>query len=83
MSTFYYQKINVSQALVAHTCNPSYSRGRDQEHHGSKPAQANSFRDCIQKKPTTKIVAHSLGPEFKPRYYQKKNCSSRELKEQI
>jgi hypothetical protein len=27
---------------VAHTCNPSYSGGRDQEDHGSKPAQTNS-----------------------------------------
>jgi hypothetical protein len=30
-------------ALVAHACNASYSRGRDQEDHGSKPAQANSL----------------------------------------
>jgi hypothetical protein len=30
------------QVLVAHTCNPSYSGGRDQEAHGLKPAQANS-----------------------------------------
>jgi hypothetical protein len=28
--------------LVAHTCNPSYSGGRDQEDDDSKPAQANS-----------------------------------------
>jgi hypothetical protein len=27
-----------SQAPVAHTCNPSYSGGRDQEDHGCKPA---------------------------------------------
>jgi hypothetical protein len=27
-----------SQALVAHACNSSYSGGRDQEDHGSKPA---------------------------------------------
>jgi hypothetical protein len=27
---------------VAHACNPSYSRGRDREDHGSKPARANS-----------------------------------------
>jgi hypothetical protein len=26
---------------MTQTCNPSYSRGRDQEDHGSKPAQAN------------------------------------------
>jgi hypothetical protein len=30
------------QALVAHACNPSYSGGRDQEDHVSKPAWANS-----------------------------------------
>jgi hypothetical protein len=29
------------RALVAHACNPSYSGGRDQEDHGSKPAQVN------------------------------------------
>jgi hypothetical protein len=28
-----------SQVLVAHTCNPSYSGGRDQEAHGLKAAQ--------------------------------------------
>jgi hypothetical protein len=36
--------------LVAHTYNPSYSEGRDQEGHGSKPAQANSFPELILKK---------------------------------
>jgi hypothetical protein len=29
----------VSWVLVAHTCNPSYSGGRDQEDRGWKPAQ--------------------------------------------
>jgi hypothetical protein len=28
-----------SWALVAYACNPNYSRGRDQEDRGSKPAQ--------------------------------------------
>jgi hypothetical protein len=37
------------QVLVTHTCNPSYSRGRDQEDRGSKPAHANSLRDLISK----------------------------------
>jgi hypothetical protein len=32
-----------SRVLVAHTCNPSYSGGRDQKDLGSKPAQANSL----------------------------------------
>jgi hypothetical protein len=35
---------------VAHACNPSYPRGRDQEDHGLKPAQANSSQDPILKK---------------------------------
>jgi hypothetical protein len=36
-------KLEASWALVAHACSPSYSGGRDQEDHGSKPAQANSL----------------------------------------
>jgi hypothetical protein len=39
-------------ALVAHTCNPSYSGGRNQEDHSSKPAQANNSRDPISKNPS-------------------------------
>jgi hypothetical protein len=35
-------KSTFSWALVAHAYNPSYSGGRDQEDHGSKPAWANS-----------------------------------------
>jgi hypothetical protein len=38
--------------LVAHSCNPSYSGGNDQEDFGSKLPQAN--RDPISKKPITK-----------------------------
>jgi hypothetical protein len=34
---------------VAHTCNPSYSGGRDQEDNDLKPARANSSRDPILK----------------------------------
>jgi hypothetical protein len=44
----------MSWAQVAHTCNASYSGGRDQEDHDSKPAQANSSQDPISKKPFTK-----------------------------
>jgi hypothetical protein len=39
---------------VAHTCNPSYSGGRDQEDHGSKTAQGNSPRDPHLEKRFTK-----------------------------
>jgi hypothetical protein len=42
-------------------CNPSYSGGRDQEDHGSKPAWANNSRDPILKKPFTKQGWWSLG----------------------
>jgi hypothetical protein len=42
------------QAPVAHTYNPRYLGGRDQEAHGSKPAQANSSQDPILKKPSQK-----------------------------
>jgi hypothetical protein len=35
--------------MVAQACNPSYSEGRDQEDHGSKPGGANSSWDPISK----------------------------------
>jgi hypothetical protein len=43
-----------SWAPVAHTCNLSYSGGRDQEDRSSKPIWANSLRDPIWKNPFTK-----------------------------
>jgi hypothetical protein len=62
---------------VAHTCNPSYSGGRDQEDCGSKPEQANSLRDPILKKKKSHTkraggVAQGVGPEFKLQYGKKK-----------
>jgi hypothetical protein len=52
---------------VAHSCNPSYSGGRDQE-------------DLFEASPTTKKasqkrdggVAQGVDPEFKPQYCKKK-----------
>jgi hypothetical protein len=42
--------------LVAHAYNSSYSGGRGQEDHSSKPAWANSYsRDAILKKLIPKI----------------------------
>jgi hypothetical protein len=38
---------DLSQAPVAHACNPSYSEGRDQEDHGWKPPRASSSQDPI------------------------------------
>jgi hypothetical protein len=43
------------QVLGAHTYNPSYSRGRDQEDHSLKPSRANSSQELISKKLITKI----------------------------
>jgi hypothetical protein len=60
---------------VAYACNPSYSGGRGQEDHGSKPVQANSLGDPILKKPITKRaggVAQDVGPEFKPQCLERK-----------
>jgi hypothetical protein len=34
-----HKDVQISQAPVAHACNPNYSGGRDQEDHGSKPAR--------------------------------------------
>jgi hypothetical protein len=45
----------LSQALVLHAFNPSYSGGRDQEDHSSKLAGANKFMRLYLKKPSTKI----------------------------
>jgi hypothetical protein len=39
---------------VAHACKPSYSGGRGQEDHGSKPAEENSLRHPISKNPSQK-----------------------------
>jgi hypothetical protein len=69
------KKFSKSQALVVHTYNPSYSGGRDQEHHGSKPAHANSSQDLISKKPINKRaggVAQGVSPKFKLQYLKKK-----------
>jgi hypothetical protein len=70
-------KINPeSRAPVAHAYNPSYSGGRDQEDHSSKPVQTNSSRDPISKKYSQKMaggVAQGIDPEFKPQYQKKIN----------
>jgi hypothetical protein len=61
---------------MAHTCNPSYSEGRDQEDHISKPAWVNSSWDPIWKKNPSQeragTVAQGEGPEFKPLHLKKK-----------
>jgi hypothetical protein len=42
--------LKISQMLVAHTCNPSYSGGRHQEDYGLISVRANSLWDPISKK---------------------------------
>jgi hypothetical protein len=60
------------RAPVADTYNPSYSGGRDQEDHGSKPVRANSSRDSYLKKKKNSLqkrageVVQVVGPGFKP-----------------
>jgi hypothetical protein len=63
-----------SQALEAHTCNPSYLGGRDQEDRRSQPVQI-VHETLSQKNPSQKRaggVAQSVGHEFKPQYRKKK-----------
>jgi hypothetical protein len=58
---------------VAHAYNSSYSGGRDQEDHNSKPAQANSSTRPYLEKLFTKIgLAQGEGPEFQTLVPQKK-----------
>jgi hypothetical protein len=65
--------------LVAHSCNPSYAVGRDQEDRGLKPALANSSQDPVSKTLNTKragVVAQGVDPEFKLQYCKKKKIST-------
>jgi hypothetical protein len=51
---------NGTWSLVTYTCNLSYSGGRGQKDHSSKPAWANSSWDPISKHPTHKKRAGSV-----------------------
>jgi hypothetical protein len=44
----------LGRAPLAHICHPIYSRGRNQEDYGSKPAWANRSQDSILKDPSQK-----------------------------
>jgi hypothetical protein len=66
-----------SWASVAHTYNPSYSGGTDQEN-CSSVSPGNSLQDPISKIPNTKRaggVTQGIGPEFKPQYHREKKKS--------
>jgi hypothetical protein len=71
---------------MAHTCNPSYSGGRDKEDLGSMPAWANSSQDPISKKPISKNgwwCGSGLGSEFKPQYCKKKKRRKKKFKKEM
>jgi hypothetical protein len=59
-------KTSLAQAPVAHTYNPSYSGGRDEEDQGSKPAWANSLQDPILKQSFTKKKGWWSGSRGRP-----------------
>jgi hypothetical protein len=65
-----------SQALVAHTCKPTYSGGRDQEGCDLRPTLGEIVWETLsQKYPSQKRacgLAQGEGPEFKPQYCKKK-----------
>jgi CRISPR/Cas system CSM-associated protein Csm4 (group 5 of RAMP superfamily) len=56
--------IKKSWALVPHTCNPSYSGGRDREDFGSKPAWAKKIKKTHHKKGLAEWL--KVKAEFKP-----------------
>jgi hypothetical protein len=57
------KKLNISQAQH-HTCNPSYSWGRDQEFPGSRPAWAKSSRDSILTTKKLGVVTLTCHPSY-------------------
>jgi hypothetical protein len=72
-----------SWVLVAHTCNPSYSGGRDQEDQGLRPTRANNSQDPICKITRAKMdwrcgsssrlpALQERSLEFKTQFHKKK-----------
>jgi hypothetical protein len=63
---------------LAHTCNPRYSGGRDQEAYNSKPVQANSLQDPILKityhKRRAGGMAQGVDPESNPSTAKENSC---------
>jgi hypothetical protein len=63
-----------SQGLVAHTCNPTYSGGRDHDDLSSKPSRQIVPETLSQKNHSQKRaggVAQGVDPEFKSQYHKK------------
>jgi hypothetical protein len=74
--------MKICQPPVAHTYNPSYSGGRDQEDCSSKLAPANSSakpylkKEKKRKKTSQKRageVTQGVVPQFKSQYYKNKD----------
>jgi hypothetical protein len=82
LSHHIFNKKEKGQAPVAHDCDPSHSRGGDQDC-CSKPAPANSSRDPISKNPSRKRatgVIQGVGSEFKTQCHKKKKERKKERK---
>jgi hypothetical protein len=78
---------NVCPASVAHVCNPSYSAGRDQADHSSKPVPEEIDHENLSRKNATHKRASGVAQvverlpikreaEFKPQYCQNKKLVS-------
>jgi hypothetical protein len=61
---------------VAHAYNPSYSGGRGQEDHGSKPASGEIICEILFQKNPSQIrvsgVAQGVAPKLKSQHCKKK-----------
>jgi hypothetical protein len=57
---------------MAHTCNPSYTGGRDQE-----DCKTLSWKNPPQKRADG--VVQGVGPEFKPQYHKKKKKKKKKI----
>jgi hypothetical protein len=65
-------KWQLSRVLVAHTCNPSYSGGRDQEETSLGKEFLRPYLEKTHYKRRASRVAQGVGPDFKLQYYRKK-----------
>jgi hypothetical protein len=68
-------------APVAHSCNSSYSGGRDQEDWGSKSAREIVWETLSWKNSSHKRAdGMAQGPEFKPQNYEFKKKKKKETR---
>jgi hypothetical protein len=75
---------HVGQAPAAHTYNPRYSGGRDQEDHSSKPAWANGSQDPnLEKKKKHNKKDWWSGSRCMQEKKKQQNAVSRSLSETV